>query len=161
MKNSNVKFISILVIVYLVSAAWVIAGTLSENSEISQSSKYFVDSATGRQINKEVLQKIINQYQNLSEDQKTALKEKMAKMTAERQKAIEAVSKQIREYRLQKVKLQNATSQQQRLNQLQALQLLALKGNAPETAKKIAQLISKYENTEENKSFKDNSINVQ
>ena len=161
MKNITFQIITITIITLLISAGRLVAGQTSQKTAKSNESKYFIDSTTGREINPEVIQKSINLYKNLSESQKTAIKEKMAKLAVERQKAIDIVSKQIREYRIQQTKQQNAASQQQKINQLQALQQLAIKENATATAKKLASLIDKFENIKENKSFDDNITNIE
>jgi hypothetical protein len=161
MKKIKVQIISIAVISILVSLVLTISGSASESTAKIQVSKFFIDKDNGREINPELIQQSINLYQNLSDSQKAAVKDKLAKMAEERKKAIEVVSKQIREYRVQQVKQQNVISQQQRINQLQALEQLALEENATETAKKIANLINRYENNKQNESIEDNSLNVQ
>jgi hypothetical protein len=161
MKKIKVQIISIAVISLLVSLALTISGSASENTAKNQVSKFFIDKDNGREINPEIIQQSINLYKNLSDSKKTAVKDKLAKMAEERKKAIEVVSQQIREYRVQQLKQQNAISQQQRINQLQALKQLALEENATETAKKIANLINRYENNKQKESIEDNSLNVQ
>ncbi|MBN1972404.1 MAG: hypothetical protein JW787_02100 [Sedimentisphaerales bacterium] len=161
MKNMKYQVISILVISIVVSAAWALSRAEAENAAITQTNKLFVTSEQGQEINVQAMKKSLNLYQNLSEDKKAAIKEKMAQLKQERQKDIERVEKQIKEYRLQIIKKQNTTSQEARISQLQALKQLALKENAPETAKKIDNLISKYENNKASESLGNDSLQVQ
>lgn len=141
----------------LISISLATAGMQSGNTNVQQKTKLYVAGHQGKSINPEAVKNSINLYKNLSEDKKIAIKEKMAKMNQERQKNIEAVEKQIKELRLQG-KLQTSKSQEENVSQLQAIQKLALKENAIETAKKLEVLISKLENIPVAVSVEENSL---
>lgn len=157
MKNMKDQVISIIIIISLVSTIFAATAANSGNTATAQTDKLFITNTQGRAINPGVLQKSINLYQNLSEDKKVEIKTKMVKMTQERQKAIDAIEKQIKEFRLQR-KLQKSKNQDAQISQLQAIKQLALKENATETVKSLESLINKYVN---NNSIDDNNIKVE
>ena len=155
------QVISIIAASTLILAAWAAAGLASQNTITSQADKLSVANTQGRVINADTMKKSINLYQGLSEDRKAAIKDKMIKMSLERQKAIKTVEKQIREYRLRKLKVQQAKNLKAQIKRLEALEEFAIKENAPETAKRFERLISLYENRQVYKSLQDNSLKVE
>ena len=162
MKNKQKWVISVTVITTLMVTTLTMVNFAAQDITTSQTEKSIVADILGGNINVEVVKKNINLYQNLSEVQKVAIKEKMAKMSQERQKAIKSVEKQIKEYRLQKLNSQQANNLDTQITRLQALQQYALKGNAPQTAKRFERLITLYENREVHRSLLgDNSLKVE
>ncbi|MBN2590520.1 MAG: hypothetical protein JXA96_11720 [Sedimentisphaerales bacterium] len=157
MKGFNFKFTSILVILFLISAACAVTKETTKNEGLDQENKIFVSNTQGFEINKETIKNSLNLYQNLSTDKKTAIKDRMVKLSQKRQQNIEQVQKQIKEYKLHK-NLQNAKSQVTQISQLQAIQKIALKENATETAKSLEILISWYENKQKIKTLDKNSL---
>lgn len=153
MKNVKDKVISIIIISTLFLTAWVTAGFASNHEVKSQSDTLFVTISQAREINPDFVKKSIRLYQNLSEDKKAVIQEKMSKMSQERQKAIEAIGQQIKEYKLKNMKQKQITSHEERINRLQALQQFALKENAPQIAKRFEKIISLYEDIKARKSF--------
>ncbi len=153
MMNMKKYFLSIIVVLTLIYTAWTTVIASSQDAANPGTDKLSVASTGGLKITAEVMKKGINLYQTLSEDKKAAIKEKMIKMSQERQKAIESVEKQIKEYKLGvKTKQPQKQSQEDRISRLQALQKFALKENAPETAKRFEKLIGLYENLYGNRS---------
>jgi hypothetical protein len=161
MQNMKKQFISIIIIFSLFLATWALSGFVSQGVSGSQADKSLGTVTQGKEINAEVMKKGINLYMNLSEDKKVAIKEKMVKLSHERQKAITAVEKQIKEYRLQKSKLQQTKSDEAQIGRLQALQQFALKENAPQTAKRFERLINLYENRQFHRSLIENNFKVE
>ena len=161
MQNMKKQFIAIMIISTLFLAILALTGFASQETSISKTDKSQSNATQGKEINVEVTKKGINLYMNLSEDKKVAIKEKMIKQSQERQKAIKAVEKQIKEYRLQKSKLQQAKSDEAQIGRLQALQQIALKENAPQTAKRFERLINLYENRQFHRSFIENNLKVE
>lgn len=122
------------------------AGFAVQGSITSQPGKNIISSVQSFEINAEIMKKNTSLYQNLSEEQKAAIKEKMTKMSQQRQKEIAAIAKQIEEYKQLKIKPKQTKSQESRISQLKVLQQYALKQNAPDTAKKLEKIIGLYKN---------------
>jgi gas vesicle protein len=161
MNSVKDRIVSTIVISTLVLAACVMAGFASNGAVKYQSDALFVASAQGREINAEFIKKSISLYQSLSEDKKAAIREKMTRMSQDRQKNIEVVSRQIKQYRLQQSKQKQTTSRETRISRLQALQQFALKENAPQIAKRFERIISLYEDIQSPKSLEDNDLKVE
>jgi hypothetical protein len=160
MKFCNVRFVSILIILVLVSAVWAITKDTNENVNSNTQSKSAVSNTQKFEMNKNAIKNNIKLYQNLSEDKKAAIKDRMAKLSQKRQNNIKEVEKQIEEYKL-KQQLQKANSQVPQIDQLQAIQKIALKENATETAKSIEILISCYQNKQKIRLVDDNKVKVE
>lgn len=152
MKSFKEQIIPILVIFLLISAAWAVTKAAPENVVSTNKNKLFVSNVQGMEINKEAIKNSINLYQDLSEDKKIVIRERMAELSRKRQEDIEKVKKQIKEYKLQK-KLQKTNSREAQINQLQAIQKIALKENATETVKSLEILISWYKNKQKIKAL--------
>ncbi|MEJ2648645.1 MAG: hypothetical protein P8016_09590 [Sedimentisphaerales bacterium] len=161
MKNLKDRVVSVVVISALFLATYVTAGFASNDVAKWQPGMLFVASSQGREINAEFVKKSISLYQSLSEDRKVAIKEKMIKMSQDRQRDIETVALKIKQYRLEKTKEKLVSSREARINRLQALQQFALKENAPLTAKRFERIISLYEDIQSHKSLEDKSLKVE
>lgn len=160
MKCCNVRFVSILIILVLVSAVWAVTKDTNENVNSNDQSKSVVSNTQKFEMNKNAIKNNIQLYQNLSEDKKAAIKDRMAKLSQKRQNNIKEVEKQIEEYKL-KQQLQKANSQETQIDQLQAIQKIALKENATETAKSLEILISCYQNKQKIRLIDDNKVKVE
>ncbi len=160
MKFCNVRFVSILIIFVLVSAVWAVTKETDEKVNSTAESRSVLSNTQKFEMNKNTIKNNIELYQNLSEEQKTALKDRMAKLSQKRQNNIKEVEKQIEEYKL-KQQLQKANTQVTQIDQLQAIQKIALKENATETAKSLEILISCFQNKQKIRTLDDNKLKVE
>lgn len=160
MKSVKGHFLSLLIIIVLISVAWAVTNATTEDENLTKTNKPFVPKTHLTKFDKETIKNSINLYQNLSEDKKVAIKNKMAQLSQKRQQNIKEVEKQIQEYKLQK-QLQNTNSQVTQIDQLQAIQKIALKENATETAKSLEILISWYQNKQKIRALDDNKLKVE
>ncbi len=160
MKFYNVRFVSILIIFVLVSAVWAVTKDTDENVSSDTPGKSVVSNTQKFEMNKNAIKNNMKLYQNLSEDKKAAIKDRMAKLSQKRQNNIKEVEKQIEEYKL-KQQLQKANSPVTQIDQLQAIQKIALKENATETAKSLEILISCYQNKQKIRLVDDNKVKVE
>ncbi len=151
MKSFSGIVVSILIITVLISTAWAVVNDKS-NSAVSNAQKF--------EMNKEAIKNNISTYQNLPADKKAAIKDRMAKLSQQRQNNIKEVEKQIQEYKLQQ-QLQKDKNQVPQISQLQAIQKIALKENATETAKSLDILISWYQNKQKIRTLDDNKLKVE
>ena len=83
-------------------------------------------------------------FQDLSEEERTKMRERFTKMREERQQAIAAIEQQIM---VLKGRRQLQQEQEASIAELQELQSLAKKENATETAKRIEDIIAKKNKT--------------
>ena len=158
MKIFKDGIVSLLVIFLVISIAFAVAN--AENNNLAEENNLFVRNEQGITINQETVKNSVDLYKKLSDDKKTVIKERMAALSQTRQKNIDRVEKQIKEYKLQK-HLQKARNQITQINQLQAIQKIALKENATETAKSLEILISWYQNKKKLKSLEDRNLNIE
>ena len=144
MKKFKYQIITVLAIFALISVIFTVQAT-TENENITKESKFFVKSEQGIKINTEALKNSINVFQSLPNEKKAAIKNRLTELSLKRQKDIQKVEKKINEYKAQKN--QNSIKiHETQISQLQAIQKIALKENATETAKSLEILISWYEN---------------
>jgi len=87
-------------------------------------------------------------WQELSEDERTKLRERYSKMREERLKVLAAIEQQVT---ILKGRRQLEAEHEESIGELQAIRKLAVEEKAEETAKRLMQLILKR-----NKEFKDN-----
>jgi len=87
-----------------------------------------------------------SRYRELSEEQRTKLREKMMASMRERQTAIKAIEQQVAKLRSPG---RPAPESQARIGDLKAIHELAVKEKATETAKRIERLIAMYQNESE------------
>jgi hypothetical protein len=160
MKCFNGRFVSILIILVLVSAVWAVTKETNENVNSNKENKSVVSNTQKFEMNKNAIKNNMKLYQNLSEDKKVAIKDRMTKLSQKRQNNIKEVEKQIKEYKF-KQQLQKANSQVPQIDQLQAIQKIALKENATETAKSLEILISCYQNKQKIRLADDNRLKVE
>lgn len=85
------------------------------------------------------------QYRNMTEEQRVQYREKIAKMTMARQQAIEAIEQQLEKLRFRGQRRQ-VPEPQIRINELKEIYQLAVKEKAIETAKRLQEFISSYQN---------------
>jgi len=121
-----------------------------------QTSKLEIKASQSTEITPDALQKSISLIQNLPEEKKAQIIEKMTQMAQQRRKAILQVQKQKTELRLQRLKLQKA-----QISQLLAIQKLILEENAQETAKKLENLTVMLEDKQTNEALNDNSLHME
>ena len=104
------------------------------------------------EINSEIITKSIDIYKSLTQEQKAVILEKLSRMAQERQKAIESVTKQIEQLKLQGLIKKTIYNTDAKINELQ-IKKLALAQNSEEAVKKLENLISLYES----ESFRSNN----
>ena len=104
------------------------------------------------EINSEIITKSIDIYKSLTQEQKAVILEKLSRMAQERQKAIESVTKQIEQLKLQGLIKKTIYNTDAKINELQ-IKKLALAQNSKEAVKKLENLISLYES----ESFRSNN----
>jgi len=161
MKSFRDHIISLSVIFILISLGWKLANAATSNEAALKTEKLSVSKTQSMKINEDIIKNSINAFQNLSEDKKVALKERMAQLSQKRQQDIKEVEKLINEYKLQKQLQYITEAQETQINQLQAIQKIALKENATETAKSLEIFISWYENKQKIKTLENDRIKVE
>jgi len=85
-----------------------------------------------------------DRYQNMSEEERTEYRKKMAQIARTRRDAIEEVEQQLSKLKFREQRRQQAVEPQTRVKELQEIHQLAVKEKATETAKRLEALIAGY-----------------
>lgn len=83
-------------------------------------------------------------YRNMSEEERTEYREKMAQVARTRQEAIEEIEQQLSKLKFRE-RREQLVEPQMRVKELQEIQKLAVKENATETAKRLESFIAQYQ----------------
>jgi hypothetical protein len=89
-----------------------------------------------------------DQYQNMSEEQRTKYRKKVAQVTRTRQQAIEEIEQQLSKLKFREPRRPQVVEPQARVNELREIHQLAIKEKAIETAKRLGELIAGYQQRE-------------
>ena len=127
MKNHRV---SILAFIVTISLIFTLYAQSSEKISNKQNEIFSVSNSQKLNINSEIINQSIILFKSLSREQQTTITQRMIQMSQERQKAIEAIEKQIAQVRFQSSKNKINKTQDTNVSQLENIQKTDLKENA-------------------------------
>jgi len=84
-------------------------------------------------------------YRNMSEEERTEYRKKMAQVAQTRQQAVEEIEQQLSKLKFRERRQQQSVEPQMRVKELQEIHKLAVKENATETAKRLESFIAQYQ----------------
>ncbi len=85
-----------------------------------------------------------DQYQNMSEEERTEYRNKMAQIARTRRQVIEGIEQQLSKLKFREQRRPQTVEPQTRVKELQEIHQLAIKEKATETAKRLESLIAGY-----------------